>query len=93
MGAAIVTSLDPSLSAVTLEYLINFTRPMSANTGVVRGGGKTLHVGRRAAFAEGRLVDATGKLLAHGTSTFHIVREDVSWCDRVSELAKSGFLA
>jgi uncharacterized protein (TIGR00369 family) len=78
MGAAIVTSLEPRLSAVTLEYKINFTRPVSANTGVVRGEGKTLHVGRQAAFAEGRLLDATGRLLAHGTSTFHIVREDLS---------------
>jgi len=78
MGAAVVTSLKPSLSAVTLEYKVNFTRPMSADTGVVRGEGKTLHVGRQAAFAEGRLLDATGRLLAHGTSTFHIVRKDVS---------------
>src|ERR1700720_3347963 len=30
MAAAIVTSLEPGLSPVTLEYKINFTRPMSA---------------------------------------------------------------
>jgi uncharacterized protein (TIGR00369 family) len=76
MAAAIVTS--PSLSAVTLEYKINFTRPMSADTGVVRGEGKTLHVGRQMAIAEGRLLDATGRLLAHGTTTCHVVRDGVS---------------
>src|SRR6266478_2035048 len=47
MAAAIVTSLEAGLSSVTLEYKINFARPMSADTGVVRGEGKTLHVGGR----------------------------------------------
>ena len=40
---------------------------MSADTGVVRGEGKTLHVGRQMAIGEGRLLDAKGRLLAHGT--------------------------
>src|SRR5260221_5212022 len=62
MAAAIVASLEPGLSPVTLEYKINFTRPMSANTGVVRGEGKTLHVGRQMAIGEGRLLDAKGIL-------------------------------
>jgi uncharacterized protein (TIGR00369 family) len=47
MAAAIVTSLEPGHSSVTLEYKINFTRPMSADTGVVRGEGKRyISVGR-----------------------------------------------
>jgi uncharacterized protein (TIGR00369 family) len=37
MAAAIVTSLEPGLSPVTLEYKINFTRPMSADTGSSAG--------------------------------------------------------
>ena len=78
MAAAIVTSLEPGLSPVTLEYKINFVRPMSADTGVVRGEGKTLHVGRQMAIGEGRLVDAKGRLLAHGTTTCHVVRDGVS---------------
>src|SRR5712672_242676 len=78
MATAIVTSLEPGLAAVTLEYKINFIRPMSADTGVVRGEGKPLHIGRRMAIAEGRLLDATGRLLAHGTTTSHIVREGSS---------------
>ena len=73
-----MTSLAPGLSSVTLEYKINFTRPMSADTGVVRGEGKTLHVGRQMAIAEGRLIDANGRLLAHGTTTCHLVRQGVS---------------
>ena len=64
MAAAIVTSLEPGLSLMTLEYKINFTRPMSADTGVVSGEGKTLHVGRQMAIGEGKLLDAKGRLLA-----------------------------
>ncbi len=36
VAAAIVTSLEPSLAAVTLEYKINFIKPMSVDTGAVR---------------------------------------------------------
>src|SRR5258706_10474026 len=74
MAAAIVTSLEPSLSAVTLEYKINFIKPMSTDTGVVRGEGKALHIGRQMAIAEGRLLDAAGRLLGHATTICHVVR-------------------
>jgi uncharacterized protein (TIGR00369 family) len=76
MAAAIIGSLEPSLAAVTLEYKINFVKPMSADTGVVRGEGKSLYIGRQMAIAEGRLLDAAGRMLAHGTTTCHVVRRD-----------------
>jgi uncharacterized protein (TIGR00369 family) len=69
MAGALTTSLEPSLGVVTLEYKINFTRPMTAKTGIVRAEGRVLHVGRRAATSEGRLTDSSGRLLAHGTTT------------------------
>ena len=78
MAAAIVTSLEPSLAAVTLEYKINFIKAMSVDTGVVRGEGKALHIGRQMAIAEGRLLDAAGRLLAHGTTTCHVARRAAS---------------
>src|ERR1700738_3163931 len=78
MAAAIVTSLEPALSPVTLEYKINFVRPMSSDTGVVRGEGKTLHVGRQMAIGEGQLIAEQGRLLAHGTTTCHVVRQGAS---------------
>src|SRR6201987_2809431 len=78
MAAAIVTSLEPGLSPMTPEFKNNFPRPMAADTGVVRGEGKTLHVGRQMAIGEGRLLDAKGRLLAPGTTTCHVVRDAVS---------------
>ncbi|MGY3591400.1 uncharacterized protein (TIGR00369 family) [Bradyrhizobium sp. USDA 4341] len=76
MAAAIISSLEPNLAAVTLEYKINFVRPMSADTGAVRGEGKSLYIGRQMAIAEGRLLDAAGRILAHGTTTCHVLRRD-----------------
>lgn len=73
MGGAIHTALAPGLGVVTLEYKINFLRPMTVKTGLIRGEGRVIHVGRTAATSEGRLMDPSGKLLAHGTTTCHIV--------------------
>ena len=69
MGCAVHTCMAPGQSYTTLEYKISLVRGMSSSTGRVRAEGKVLQVGRRVATAEGRLVDAAGKLLAHGTTT------------------------
>lgn len=74
MGGAIHSSLKPGQGVVTLEYKISFMRPMSPETGVVRGEGHVIHAGRQAGMSEGRLFDSAGKLLAHGTTTCHIVQ-------------------
>jgi acyl-coenzyme A thioesterase PaaI-like protein len=42
---------------------------MTEDTGPVRSEGRTLSVGRRAATAEARIIDAKGRLLAHATTT------------------------
>ena len=48
---------------------MSLIRPLTKDTGLVRAEGKVLNTGRRAATAEGRLTDASGKLLAHATTT------------------------
>ena len=35
---------------------------------------RVIHVGRQSGVSEGRLFDSSGKLLAHGTTTCHIVQ-------------------
>ena len=42
---------------------------MTDKTGPVRAEGKLVHLGRRIATSEGRIVDAKGVLYAHGTAT------------------------
>jgi uncharacterized protein (TIGR00369 family) len=44
-------------------------RPITATTGPIRAEGRSLHIGRRSGTAEGRILDAKGALLAHGTTT------------------------
>jgi uncharacterized protein (TIGR00369 family) len=69
MGLAVRSALGPGLGSTTLEFKISFLRPVTIETGVVTAEGVVLNTGRRIGTAEGRLTDATGRLLAHGTTT------------------------
>jgi len=69
MGLAVHSMLPPGTGYTTLEFKISFIRGMTKDTGVVRSEGRTLNVGRRTATAEARITDASGRLLAHATTT------------------------
>jgi uncharacterized protein (TIGR00369 family) len=74
MGCAVHTLLEAGVGYATLEVKANFVRPITSATGLVRCEGTVLHAGSRVATAEGRVVDAAGTLLAHGTTTCLIIR-------------------
>jgi len=74
MGCAVHSALPAGAWYTTLEIKVNFVRAMIAETGVVRCEAKLIHLGGRTATAEGRVVDAAGKLYAHGTTTCLIFR-------------------
>jgi len=74
MGCAVHTLLEAGVGYATLEVKANFVRPITSETGLVRCEGTVLHAGSRVATAEGRVVDAAGTLLAHGTTTCLIIR-------------------
>jgi uncharacterized protein (TIGR00369 family) len=69
MGCAVQSHLSAGTGYTTLEFKVNLVRAITDATGPIRAEGRSLHVGRRAATAEGRVVDASGTLLAHGTTT------------------------
>jgi uncharacterized protein (TIGR00369 family) len=69
MGCAIHTKLAAGQSYSTLEFKINFTRALTANTGEVEAIGTIVHVGKKTAVAEGKLVDSSGKVYATGSTT------------------------
>jgi uncharacterized protein (TIGR00369 family) len=69
MGCCIHTTLKAGIGFTTLEIKINYVRAMTDKTGPVRAEGKVINIGSRIATSEGRLTDAAGKLLAHGTTT------------------------
>lgn len=69
MGCAVHTLVGPGSGYTTLEFKVHCVRPLTEKTGPVRAEGKVVAAGRRTATAEGRLVDADGRLYSHGTTT------------------------
>lgn len=69
MGCAVYSTVEVGWTYTTIEIKVNYLKPITVETGPLRGIGKLLNRGRRTAMAEGRLEDATGRLLAHATTT------------------------
>jgi uncharacterized protein (TIGR00369 family) len=75
MSCSVQTQVPAGSGYTTVETKTNLTRPITSQTGKLRAIGKVIHAGSRIATAEGRLVDAAGKLYAHGTATCIVLRE------------------
>jgi uncharacterized protein (TIGR00369 family) len=70
MGCAVHSTLPAGVGYTTLELKVNFTRPITSETGRIRCEGTVVHRGGRVATGEGRVyAEEGGKLLAHGTTT------------------------
>jgi len=69
MACAVHSTLEIGYNYATIEVKINYVRQITADTGEVHAEGKVIHLGKRIATAEGRLLDSAGKLYAHGTTT------------------------
>ncbi|MDG2534794.1 PaaI family thioesterase [Sphingomonas sp. HITSZ_GF] len=74
-GIATHTSLAAGQSYTTLELKTAYHRTMTADTGPVRAVGTVVSIGRRVAFAEAKLTDAQGRLLASATSTLLVISQ------------------
>jgi uncharacterized protein (TIGR00369 family) len=68
-GCAVHSRLKAGQGFTTLELKVAYHRPITKATGPVRAEGTVTQLGRRAAFAEARLTDGAGRLLASATST------------------------
>lgn len=69
VGCAVHSRLKPGQGYTTLELKVAYHRALTKDTGPVRAEGVVIQMGRRAAFAEGRLVDLQGRLYATASST------------------------
>lgn len=72
MACAVHTTLEAGKGCTSLEFKINFVRPVVEATGFLRTVGEIINVGRQIATAEGKVFDENGKLYAHGTTTLMI---------------------
>lgn len=75
-GCAAHTTLPAGVSYTTVETKVNFVRAMTSRTGQVRAEGVVVARGRTIITAEGKITDSRGRLLAHGTSTLIVLRQD-----------------
>ena len=69
LGCSIFSLLKKGESWTTLDLKVNFVRPLSKDTGMVRAEGRIIHRGRTVSTSEGDLKDRAGKLYAHATTT------------------------
>jgi len=73
LGCAINSTMPVGKRFTTLELKVNLTRPLTKEVGPLRCEAQVVHVGGRTATSEGRIIDARGKLYAHGTTTCIVV--------------------
>lgn len=69
VACAVQSTLQAGQGYTTLELKVNFVRALTDDVGPVRAEGRVIQVGRQVGTAEGRLVDAAGRLYAHATTT------------------------
>jgi uncharacterized protein (TIGR00369 family) len=72
-GCAVHSRLTAQQAYTTLELKVAFHKAMTAQTGHVRAEGRVVTMGRRVAFVEASLVDASGTLYALATSTLLVM--------------------
>ncbi len=68
-GIAVHSQLGPGRGHTSLELKISYIRGLNDKSGEVRAVGRVASMGRRVAFAEATLHDASGRLCATATST------------------------
>jgi len=74
-GCAVHSTLSAQQGYTTLELKVAYHRAMTSKTGPVRAEGHLLSFGRRAAFAEAKLLDRDGRLYASATSSLLVMSD------------------
>lgn len=69
MMLAAMTTLPAGMAATTVDLAVTFVKAIHPHTGPVTVRGESIVTGSRIATAQGRITDAAGRLLAHGTTT------------------------
>ena len=72
-GCAGHSQLRVGQAYTTLEPKVAYHKAITDQTGPLRAEGRVLTMGRRAAFAEAKLTDASGRLHASATSTLLVI--------------------
>jgi uncharacterized protein (TIGR00369 family) len=68
-GCSVHSTLAAGEGYTSLDLTVKFLRPATVESGRLRAVGTVIQRGRRTALAEAQLFDASGRLLAHATSS------------------------
>jgi len=74
LACAVHSTLNAGEAYTTVEYKLNCIRPVMPGMGVLRCEAKIVSRGRRIATSEAKLIDARGRLIAHGSETCLIMQ-------------------
>lgn len=69
MGCAVHSTLPKGRGYTSLEIKVNYIRAVTSESGELSAEGNIVHGGRRSAVAEGKVVDASGRLCATASTT------------------------
>jgi len=69
MGCAVQSSLPEGFAYTTVDLNVHLVRGITLKTGELRAVAEAVHVGRRVATAQARLMDMEARLYAHATTT------------------------
>jgi uncharacterized protein (TIGR00369 family) len=79
-GCALHTLLLPGVGYASIETKVNYTAPLTLESGTVRAVGRILSKGKTIATAEAKLYGEDDQLVAHGSSTLMILPK-IKWAD------------
>ena len=69
LGCAVHTTLPAGVGYTSIELKVNYLRAVHAAGGPLTAIGRVIRPGRRVAFAEGEVLDATGRTVATASSS------------------------
>jgi acyl-CoA thioesterase len=78
MGYAVATKLPEGTGYGTIDLNVKFVRKIDVDTGLLTATATVLHAGRTMLTANARVVDAAGKLYAHGSGSFLVYPKQAS---------------
>lgn len=72
-GCAMHTTLPQGVGYTSVEIKVNYLRPVTAASGPLTAVGTVVKAGSRIGFAEGKVTDADGRLVATATATLLVI--------------------
>ena len=76
MGGAVHTTMTKGQGFSSIDINVNYLKAVQRSSGMLTATGKVVKSGSRVAFSDGKVVDASGALMATGSSTLLVFGGD-----------------